>query len=75
MKLIDLVFWSGSLLIGIALFILLTNLILQRRENAPTLTTIDTYYYPIYEVPFPAITFCNVNVAHRRSLQSIMDKL
>lgn len=60
-KLVELMFWAGSICLATFLLIVLINLVLQRKESTPTLTTIDSYYYPIYKVPFSAITFCNVN--------------
>lgn len=75
MKSVDLVIWVGSVVIGIVLLIGLSTLVWIRKENTPILTAIDSYYYPIYELPFVAITFCNNNVVHRKSLQPIVNKL
>lgn len=69
------IIWIGSFLIGITLLVLLNVLFWQRKQAVATLTTIDTYYHPIYAVPFPAVTLCNINVVHRPSLQWFIDKL
>lgn len=74
-KSVAFVFWGGAFLIGIVVLCIMGNLVLQRSNNTPTLTTIDTYYHRIYDVSFPAITFCNLNVIHRSSLQPVVDKL
>lgn len=74
-KIVTLTFWGGALSIGIIVLCIIGNLVFQRSNKTPTLTTIDTYYHRIHDVPFPAITFCNLNVLHRSSLQPIVNKL
>ncbi|KAL9925199.1 sodium channel protein Nach-like isoform 1-T1 [Glossina fuscipes fuscipes] len=38
--------------------------------NIPTVTVIDSSHYPIWQVPFPAITLCNFNkISKRKALQ------
>lgn len=69
------IFWGGALSIGIVVLCVMGGLVLHRSNKTPTLTMIDTYYYPIHEVSFPAVTFCNLNVFHRSSLQPIVTQL
>ncbi|XP_049862803.1 sodium channel protein Nach-like [Schistocerca gregaria] len=39
-------------------------------ERHPTLTTLETDHYPIWNIPFPAITICNTNqVLRSRALE------
>lgn len=74
-KSVAFVFWGGAFLIGIIVLCIMGNLVLQRSNKTPTLTTIDTYYHRIHDVSFPAITFCNLNVVHRSSFQPVVDRL
>lgn len=74
-KSIALTFWGGAISICVIVLCIMGNLVLQRSNNTPTLTTIETYYHRIHDVPFPAITFCNLNVIHRSSLQPIVKQL
>lgn len=74
-KVVHVIIWGGSFLAGIILLLILLNLIWQRSGKTPTITTIDTYYHPIWDVPFPAVTLCNINKVHRSSLQAIIKQL
>uniref|UniRef100_A0A1A9UYA5 Pickpocket protein 19 n=1 Tax=Glossina austeni TaxID=7395 RepID=A0A1A9UYA5_GLOAU len=39
-------------------------------NSIPTVTVIDSSHYPIWQVPFPAITLCNFNkISKRKALQ------
>lgn len=69
------IIWGGSFFVGIALLVILNILFWQREQAISTITTIDTYYYNIYAVPFPSITICNINAIHRPKLQRLIDKL
>lgn len=74
-KCFSIIVWGGVITIAFLLSILMTIWIWQRSQNTPTLTTIDTYYYPIWNVPFPAVTFCNINVVYRPAMEQLMRKL
>lgn len=74
-KWIDVLIWGGSFISGIILFVILLQLIWQRSKKTPTITTIDTYYHPVWDVPFPALTLCNYNAVHRGALQKIIDQM
>lgn len=67
--------WGGAVTIGILLAIKMTSLIWHRSQKSPTLTTVDTYYHPIWEVKFPAVTLCNVNIVWRPAMEEFTDKL
>lgn len=71
----SLIIWGGSIIFGLLLAIIMTNLIWQRSQSKPTLTTVDTYYHPIYNVPFSAITLCNVNVAQKSTVEKFSKQL
>lgn len=71
----SLIIWGGSIAFGLLLAIIMTNLIWQRSQSKPTLTTVDTYYHPIWNVPFPAITVCNINLVYRSTVEKFSKHL
>lgn len=74
-KCVAFTFWGAAFLFGLIVLYIMSNLIIDRSNKTPTLTTIDTYYHRIHFVSFPAVTFCNLNVLHRSSLQPIVNEL
>ncbi|XP_052859747.1 sodium channel protein Nach-like [Anopheles cruzii] len=46
-----------------------------RFRNTPTITTIETTTYPIWKIPFPAVTVCNVNKIDSKKADAIIDRL
>lgn len=40
----------------------------QKWEQSPMLTSVETHLYPLKNVPFPAVTICNVNKVSERKL-------
>ncbi|KXJ77947.1 hypothetical protein RP20_CCG006004 [Aedes albopictus] len=46
-----------------------------RFKNTPTITTIETTTYPIWNVPFPAVTVCNINKVDRNRSEKIINSL
>lgn len=70
-KSLSLLIWGGSIAIGLLLAIMMTNLVWQRSQSTPTLTTVNDYYYPIYNIKWPGITLCNNNVAYRPAVEKI----
>lgn len=67
--------WGGAFIIGAAFTLTMITLVWQRFQATPTITTIDTYYYPIWNVPFPAVTICNINQVYRPATKNIERKL
>ncbi|XP_065080771.1 sodium channel protein Nach-like [Ochlerotatus camptorhynchus] len=46
-----------------------------RFKSTPTITTIETTTYPIWNVAFPAVTICNINKVDRSRTSSIIEAL
>lgn len=69
-KSLSAIVWFGSISICTLLAIIITAWVWQRWEHTPTLTTVDTYYYPISKVPFPAVTLCNINIVYRSTMEN-----
>lgn len=74
-KMASAILWGGSILVGAALAITLNYWIYDRSLKAPTIITMDSLYYPVYEIPFPSILLCNVNAVYRPSMEIILQKL
>ncbi|XP_050094043.1 sodium channel protein Nach-like [Anopheles aquasalis] len=46
-----------------------------RFRTTPTITTIETMTYPIWKIPFPAVTVCNINKIDREKANAIIERL
>lgn len=53
--------WLLSCVAGLYCGVLMMTLVWRRFQKNPTITTIDTYNHPIWEVAFPSVTICNNN--------------
>lgn len=70
-KCASLIIWGGSIAFGLFLATMMTRLVWQRSQSTPTLTAVDSYHYPIWKVPFPAVTLCNINIVYRPAFEQI----
>lgn len=67
------VFWF-VLTISSGMFSLhMMNLVWIRYQTTPTVTTIETLNHPIWEVPFPAVTVCNINKVHLPNTKVLLE--
>lgn len=67
--------WFLSTLAGVVFAVIMMRLVYIRFVNNPTITTIDTTNHPIWEVPFPSVTLCNINKVHAPSASNITKQL
>lgn len=51
------------------------QLVMIRFNTIPTVTTVDTFNHPIWEVPFPAVTVCNANTVHKTKIENLKNVL
>lgn len=65
------VLWFISCVAGIYCAVLMMRLVWQRFQNNPTITTIDTTNHPIWNVPFPSVTICNINKVYAPRAENI----
>lgn len=56
--------WIFVTVSGALFSLYMMNLVWVRFVNTPTVTTVETINNPISEVPFPAVTVCNINKVH-----------
>lgn len=74
-KLFSLIIWSSATVMGAVFAIVLMGLVWDRFQTTPTITTVETNNYPIWNVPFPAITICNINKVYAPATKNITEKL
>lgn len=71
----EITFWIIMFLMGfIYCCILLYENVIEFNYQK-VLRIIDTTAYPIYQVPFPAVTLCNFNSVYKPRAKLIEDKL
>ncbi|CAH1160237.1 unnamed protein product, partial [Phaedon cochleariae] len=69
------VFWSLVCIICTILCVLfIYNQMIRYQENRVT-TTVRTTNFPIWEVPFPAVTICNSNVVYKNHTTQLVEIL
>lgn len=74
-KLLSLIIWVSACVMGAVFAIVLMGLVWDRFQTTPTITTVETNNYPIWNVPFPAITICNINKVYAPATKNITEKL
>ncbi|XP_046649312.1 pickpocket protein 28-like [Daphnia pulicaria] len=62
------VIWSLVFLSGICFSGYFCLQMWQKWEQSPLLTSVETHLYPLKNIPFPAVTICNVNKVSGRKL-------
>lgn len=74
-KLLSLTIWTSACIMGAVFAIVLMNLVWKRFQTTPTITTVETNNYPIWNVPFPGVTICNINKVYAPATKNITDRL
>uniref|UniRef100_A0A182N7Q2 Uncharacterized protein n=1 Tax=Anopheles dirus TaxID=7168 RepID=A0A182N7Q2_9DIPT len=67
--------WLLVCLISIGFTMIMGMIAWMRFRTTPTITTIETMTYPIWNIPFPAVTVCNINKVDKRKATDIVDRL
>lgn len=67
--------WGIGTLISILFAIYMMAIIYTRYESTPTQTYIESHNYPIWLVPFPAVTICNNNKVYAPNTLKVAKKL
>lgn len=68
---ISFVLWTTVVLIGIFFALYLMLLVWNKYESTPTITTIETDVYPIWNIPFPGVTICNINTVYQPNTNNL----
>lgn len=64
-----------SCILGCVVSVIIIQLIWERYETTPTVTMIETTSFPIWNVPFPAVTICNINKIYGPAVRKLEEKL
>uniref|UniRef100_A0A182QFM1 Sodium channel protein Nach n=1 Tax=Anopheles farauti TaxID=69004 RepID=A0A182QFM1_9DIPT len=67
--------WQLVCLISIGFTMIMGMIAWMRFRTTPTITTIETMTYPIWNIPFPAVTVCNINKIDKRKASVIIDQI
>lgn len=67
--------WIVVCLLSLIFTVVLMLLVYNRYRTTPTITTIETNNFPIWNVNFPAVTICEINKVHRTAAEPIIHKL
>ncbi|PSN58038.1 hypothetical protein C0J52_02048 [Blattella germanica] len=59
---------------GLAGTIILINKVWTQYSTSPTITSVENTHYPIWNIPFPAVTICNVNKVHYAAAKELYEK-
>lgn len=74
-KFIKSMFWTLTFLASYGFAVNLMYIVWRRNDSTPFITTIESTSYPIWNVPFPAVTVCNINKVYRPATIKIKTKL
>lgn len=69
------IIWAVSCVLGAVMAIVMMRLIWTKFQTTPTITTIETNNFPIWNVQFPAVTLCNINKVYKPAAENIREKL
>uniref|UniRef100_A0A182PHT6 Pickpocket n=1 Tax=Anopheles epiroticus TaxID=199890 RepID=A0A182PHT6_9DIPT len=67
--------WFLACMICVGFTMIMGMIAWMRFRTTPTITTIETMTYPIWNIPFPAVTVCNINKIDNRKAKVIIDRL
>ncbi|XP_033609232.1 sodium channel protein Nach [Cryptotermes secundus] len=56
--------WTFMCTIGLAGATILINKVWTQYSTSPTITSVESTHFPIWNIPFPAVTVCQVNKVH-----------
>jgi len=57
--------WSAVFIICVSVATVMMRIVWLRFDESPTVTTVETTTYPIWNIPFPAVTLCNNNKVYK----------
>ncbi|XP_034254856.1 pickpocket protein 28-like [Thrips palmi] len=64
-------FWVVSFVLAVFMASYFINNIWERWEHSPVINSVAPVATPIFDIPFPAITICNMNRARRAEAEAI----
>ena len=67
--------WSVVCIICVTVATIMMRIVWFRFNNSPTVTTVETTTYPIWNIPFPAVTLCNNNKVYEPAAKELARNL
>lgn len=71
----DRVFWVVVILTAIVCAVFIIGIEWNFHVSNYTITSVDTAHYPLWNIPFPAVTVCNFNKVQRSQAHDFINKL
>ncbi|XP_063242547.1 sodium channel protein Nach-like [Bacillus rossius redtenbacheri] len=65
------VLWLVTCSGGLLAAVYLISCVWVQYNTSPTITSIESTHFPIWNIPFPAVTICNVNKVHLSAVRSL----
>lgn len=75
MSSLSFVIWLSACVLGVVFGVILILLVYDRFQLTPTITTVETNNFPIWNVKFPAVTICNNNKVYGPAAKNMSEKL
>ncbi|XP_068085172.1 sodium channel protein Nach-like [Anabrus simplex] len=69
------IIWFLGCSLGVYGAVWLMGQVWMKYSTSPTITSVESTHYPIWNIPFPAVTICNVNKVHLSSANELYRKL
>jgi amiloride-sensitive sodium channel len=57
--------WGAVCILCVSVAVVMMKIVWLRFQDSPTVTTVETTTYPIWNIPFPAVTLCNNNKVYQ----------
>ncbi|KAJ1522559.1 hypothetical protein ONE63_001745 [Megalurothrips usitatus] len=67
--------WIATEVVCVGCAVYMLMYFLTKFNTNPTMTRVESYFHDVANVPFPAITLCNVNRIFRSKAQHLVDSL
>lgn len=67
--------WCAVCIVCISVAIVMMKIVWLRYKGSPTVTSVDTTNYPVWNIPFPAVTLCDNNKVYRPAAMKLAANL
>ncbi|XP_033606268.1 sodium channel protein Nach isoform X3 [Cryptotermes secundus] len=67
--------WAAVCIVCITVAVIMMKIVWNRFNESPTVTNVETTNYPIWNIPFPAVTLCNNNKVYQPAAIKLAENL
>jgi hypothetical protein len=67
--------WGAVCIVCLTVAVIMMKIVWLRFNESPTVTNVETTTYPIWNIPFPAVTLCNNNKVYRPAAIKLAESL